>query len=240
MNTLLFLGLVLATDPTPLPPPVRGFTPLPPPVADVAEASPTPHAEIARVLDLLPKPEVGFVDFGCGDARWCIAAAKKWGCRATGVEIDPTRAAIARQRVRTAGVSHLVAIVEGDATAVDVQADVGVAYLYADVLEKLRTRLERLEAFASYLHQPPGLAVTQSGDSWIYVKPRPVAFVPAPATASWNGRQYSGPVCNSPSCGMCASIRSQLAAPTVARQSSGGHYVKRCNGKTCWYEWVAD
>lgn len=98
-------------------------------VSDVApEASPTPHAEIDRVLSLLPRPAVGFVDFGCGaDARWCIAAAKKWNCVAVGVEIDPARAASAKEAVRKAGLQYVVTIVEGDATTTDVQADVGVA-----------------------------------------------------------------------------------------------------------------
>lgn len=249
MNTLTLLASILATDPSPLPPPVRGLTSLPPKVvgpfapvkADGPEASPTPYSEVVRVLAILPKPAIGFVDYGCGaDARWCIAAAERWGGRVTGVEIDPGRAALAKERVRLAGLSHLITIVEGDATTTDVQADVGVAYLYADALEKLRPKVEGLEAFASYLHKPPGLAVTQNGDSWIYVKPKTVVFTPVPSTATWNGRQYSGPVCNSPRCGMCESIRSQLATQSVPQQSRGGHYVKKCNGKTCWYEWVND
>ncbi len=196
-----------------------------------AEAAPTPQAEVDRVLALLPKPTVGFVDFGCGaDARWCIAAARRWGCRATGVEIDPYRAAMARVRVRNSGLGHLVTIVEGDAITTDVQADVGVAYLYADVLGRLRPRLEKLTAFASYLHQPPGLPVSQSGDSWFYTRPQPVA------AAAWGGQLYSRPVCNSPNCAMCSSIRSQLS--TVTQRSGTGRWVKYCSNGRCWYEWV--
>lgn len=206
---------------------------------ETGEAAPTPQAEVDRVLALLPKPAVGFVDYGCGaDARWCIAAAKRWGVRVTGVEIDRARAARARDNVHAAGLGKLVTIVEGDATTTDVQADVGVAYLYADVLEKLKPKFEKLTAFASYLHQPPGLAVTQNGDSWFYTKPQPVG--PRVASASWNGRTYSAPMCNSPRCAMCQDIRAQLSAATVTQQSSGGRYVKHCSNGVCWYEWVPD
>lgn len=201
------------------------------------EASPTPYAEVVRVLSLLPKPEVGFVDYGCGDARWCIAAAEKWGCKATGIEIDPARAAMAKRRVQDAGLGHLVTIIEGDATTIDVAADVGVAYLYQGVLDKLKPRAEKLRAFASYIHQPAGLHVSKSGDSWIYTRPEPVK------AAVWNGQSYAGPVCNNPLCGMCNSIRSQLAA-TVSAKPAGGHYENRkfCNGRSCWFEsvWVPD
>ena len=169
-----------------------------------AESVPTPYSEVVRVLALLPKPEVGFVDYGCGDARWCIVAAERWGCRVTGVEIDPARASAARRRVQEAGLDHLITIVEGDAITTDVKADVGVAYLYSDTLQKMRPKFEKLRAFASYIHEPPGLPVVRNGDSWIYTKTAARPF------AIWNGQSYAGPVCDNPNCGMCNSIRAQL------------------------------
>lgn len=240
--TVMMSGTFLLTASAQMPPPV-GPPLLPPPVGpppavvlpkqDEA-AAPTPQAEVDRVLALLPKPAIGFVDFGCGDGRWCIAAAKRWGCKSTGVEIDQYRAAAAKEAVRKAGLENLVTIVCGDATTTDVQADVGVAYLYADVLEKLKPRIEKLEAFASYMHKPP-IAATKNGDSWIYVRPKPVAL---PAVASWNNRQYTGPVCSNPNCGMCNSIRAQLATPVVQQPAASGYWVKRCQNGNCWMEWV--
>ena len=207
-----------------------------------AEAAPTPHEEITRVISLLPKPSIGFVDFGCGaDARWCIAAAEKWGCKVTGVEIDPLRAKAAKERVRIAGLSKLVTIIEGDAITTEVQADVGVAYLYADVLEKMKPKFEKLAAFASYLHQPPGLPVSKNGDTDFYTQPVPVAAASWPTSAVWGNRTYTGPVCNSPNCAMCQSIVRQLSTPVVQTQSapaSSGYYVKRCSNGVCWYEYV--
>ncbi len=168
---------------------------------------PTPQSEVDRVIRLLPKPQIGFVEFGCGsDARWCVAAVQHWGCRAIGIEIDPVRAYAARAYVKDAGLDGSITIIEGDATTTDVQSDVGAVYLYDEVLVKLKPRLEKLRSFASYMHQPPGLMVTKNGDSWIYTQP---ARVPL---AVWGGHTYTGPVCNDPRCGMCNAIRSQLNA----------------------------
>lgn len=179
--------------------------------------APTPTREVERVLSLLPRPEIAFVDFGCGaDARWCVAASERWSCRSVGVEIDPGRARQARERVKNLGLSHLVTIVEGDATSVMVEADVGVAYLYADVLEKLRPRVERLRAFASYLHQPPGIPVVKNGDSWLYIRPQQIQQT---RQAIWGGYGYSSPVCDSPNCQMCNSIRSQLGVERPTKNS---------------------
>ncbi len=202
-----------------------------------ADGAPTPQAEITRVLALLPTPKIGFVDLGCGaDARWCIAAAEKWGCKATGVEIDPARAAAAKERVKAAGLGHLVTIIEGDAVTTEVAADVGVAYLWSDVLVKLKPRIEKLAAFASYQHRVPGLAMAQNGDSFIYTKPVAVA---GPPVAYWNGQAYTGPLCNSSSCSMCNEIRRSLAAQQAQQpqQSTSGQWVKHCNNGVCFYTW---
>lgn len=202
------------------------------------EASHTPYSEVVRVIQLLPRPVVGFVDFGCGyDARWCVAAAEHWGCRVTGIELDPDRANAAKNRVRELGLSHLITIIEGDVTTVHVEADVGVAYLYPETLVRLRPRLERLRAFASYLHQPP-LQATKNGDTWLYVQSTQVA---SPQQAVWGGRLYQHPVCNSPNCAMCNAIRGQLAARQSSVQRQPRLVMKRyCQGGRCWQqnEWV--
>lgn len=173
----------------------------------VAEASPTPGVEVERVIGLLPVPQIGFVDWGCGDGRVCIAAAERWGCRVTGVEIDPVRAQGARDRVRAAGLDHLITIVTGDAVTTDVVADVGYCYGYSGLLEQLQPQIEKLQAFASYMHSPPGLPVFQNGDTWFYVR---VTQQSQSHSAVWQGQYYSQPVCNDPNCAMCRSIRKQL------------------------------
>lgn len=185
--------------------------------ATTPEAAPTPHREVVRVLALLsPRADETFVDYGCGDGRWCIAAAQIYGCKAVGVEIDPLRADDARRRVEVLGLSDQVQIITGDATTTEVDADVGVAYLYSDVLDQLRPKLERLNRFASYQHRVNGLAMSQNGDSWVWNKPQPVQYlqdVPQQSRqAYWGGRSYAYGFrgCGNPRCAMCNSINSQL------------------------------
>lgn len=175
---------------------------------DVASA-PTPIEEVYRVIDLLPRPEIGFVDFGCGDGRWLLAAAEKWpGVRITGVEIDPARAAATRERVQAEGLSDRITIITGDATTTKVNADVAVVYLYPEVLERMQPQLEGMRAFASYMHAVPNVPATRNGDTFLSF--RQVVQQPQVRGAVWGGQVYNGPVCNNPNCQMCNSIRSQL------------------------------
>ena len=204
------------------------------------EASPTPMDEVNRVLGVLPKPEVAFVDFGCGsDARWCIAAARKWGRPVIGIEINPERAAQARINVNENGLDQQITILEGDAAQADIEADVGVAYLYDETLTKLKPRIAKMKAFASYMHQVPGLAMSKNGDTWIYTKSvsatRPVAI--------WNGQPFTQRVCANKNCQMCNQIQAMLDAGKDQSKSTG-HYESRkmCDGRRCWYAqvWVND
>lgn len=184
-----------------------------------SEAQPTPHSEVRRILEVLsPKQNEVFVDFGCGyDARFCIAASSIYGCKSIGIEIDPARAESARMRVRSLGLEHLVQIIEGDATTVDVNADVGVAYLWPDVLEQMKPKLENLDRFASVHHEVPGLSMKKNGDSFVWSKPQPAQhqnhYQPKRTSgnvAYYNGVAYTSRVCNSSSCRMCAAIEAGL------------------------------
>jgi cyclopropane fatty-acyl-phospholipid synthase-like methyltransferase len=48
------------------------------------------------------------IDLGCGDGRIPITAAKKYGARGIGVDIDPQRIAEANANARKEGVAGLV------------------------------------------------------------------------------------------------------------------------------------
>lgn len=77
---------------------------------------------------------------------------------------------------------------------------------------------------------------------------------PAFGQAVWNGRSYSSRLCSNPNCAMCASIQAQLSSQSQVRQVQpvadvAGYttemrpvtrQVKRCNGRTCWYETVTE
>lgn len=171
-------------------------------------ASPTPMSEVHRILALLnPKKGEVLVDFGCGDARFLIEAAKKYGCQGLGIEIDLERAAMAQRLVDESGAKG-IKIVHGDSTTMNIKADVGVAYLYPATLKKLKPKIEKLTRFASYRHPVDGLQMAQYGD--VHVWKRPEETQPAQRLATWGGSQYAGPVCNSSGCRMCNSIRRQL------------------------------
>jgi cyclopropane fatty-acyl-phospholipid synthase-like methyltransferase len=47
-------------------------------------------------------------DLGCGDGRIVISAAKKYGARGVGIDINPARIEEARTNARSAGVTDLV------------------------------------------------------------------------------------------------------------------------------------
>src|SRR3989337_2822761 len=70
---------------------------------------PTPHEVVDDMLRLanVRKGDILY-DLGSGDGRIAIAAAKKYGIRAVGIDIDPERIREATENARKAGVSNLV------------------------------------------------------------------------------------------------------------------------------------
>jgi ribosomal protein L11 methylase PrmA len=81
-------------------------------------------------------------DLGCGDGRIVIAAAKRFGTRGVGIDIDPARIAEARENARKAGVSDRVKFIQGDLFEADIKdATVVTLYLLPDVNLRLRPKL---------------------------------------------------------------------------------------------------
>jgi SAM-dependent methyltransferase len=84
------------------------------------------------------------VDLGCGDGRIPIAAARKYGARGIGIDIDPKRIEESRANARAAGVEQLVEFRLEDALTADVSgATVVTLYLLSSSNEKLRPMLQR-------------------------------------------------------------------------------------------------
>lgn len=76
----------------------------------------TPHEVVARMLGLAGVGEGDVLyDLGCGDGRVCVAAAKEFGARAVGVDIEPYWIDVARANAEAAGVSGLTTFHVGDA-----------------------------------------------------------------------------------------------------------------------------
>lgn len=83
---------------------------------------PTPQDVVIAMLKLAKVKSSDVVyDLGCGDGRIVIAAAKNFGCRAVGIDINPERIKEARQNAAQAGVTKLVSFREGDLFEADVR-----------------------------------------------------------------------------------------------------------------------
>ena len=82
------------------------------------------------------------IDVGAGDGRILVEAARKFGARATGIEIDPERVARIKGRLRSTGVE--AEIIQADFMTVDLSpANVVVIYLSDSANAKLAPKLER-------------------------------------------------------------------------------------------------
>lgn len=102
----------------------------PAPVPDVMYV-PTPNDVVAKMLELaaVGRDDVVY-DLGCGDGRIVVAAARQFGCRALGVDIDPRRVKQARAKVAEDRVEGLVRIEQQDLFRVDLRpATVVTLYL---------------------------------------------------------------------------------------------------------------
>jgi ribosomal protein L11 methylase PrmA len=83
-------------------------------------------------------------DLGCGDGRIVIAAAKTFGTRGVGVDIDPARIREAKENAKKAGVEKLVRFEEKDLFQADIHdANVVMLFLLNSVNLKLRPKLLR-------------------------------------------------------------------------------------------------
>jgi SAM-dependent methyltransferase len=83
-------------------------------------------------------------DLGCGDGRIIIAAARRFGARGIGIDIDPQRIADAAQAAKDAGVVGRVRFRQGDLFEADIaEATVVTLYLLPDINMDLRDKLRR-------------------------------------------------------------------------------------------------
>ena len=106
---------------------------------------PTPLEVVDRMLELarVTKDDVVY-DLGSGDGRIVIKAAKEYGARGVGIEIDPKLVKQSRAKAKEDGVSHLVEFRVQDAMKVDVSdATVVTLYLTSELNSKLRPILEK-------------------------------------------------------------------------------------------------
>ena len=104
---------------------------------------PTPEAVVDEMLEIAHVGAKDIVyDLGSGDGRIVIAAAKRFGARGLGIEINPDLLREANENAGQAGVAHLVRFVEGDFFMADLrEATVVTLYLLPEVNRQLLPKL---------------------------------------------------------------------------------------------------
>jgi Methyltransferase domain len=124
------------------------------PVAD-STAAPTPKRELD--VPYVPTPEMivdemlrmaevkgddVLYDLGSGDGRIPITAAKQFGTRGVGIDLNPERVNEANQNAKKAGVTDKVRFIEGDIFKSDFrEASVVTLYLLPEINLRLRPQL---------------------------------------------------------------------------------------------------
>lgn len=111
------------------------------------EFVPTPQDVGDKMLELAKVTKDDLVyDLGCGDGRIVVTAAKRFGCRAIGYDIDPQRVQESLENIEANNVGHLVRIEQKDIFTLDLsEANVVTLYLLPDLNVALIPQLEKLK-----------------------------------------------------------------------------------------------
>jgi SAM-dependent methyltransferase len=108
---------------------------------------PTAHDVVGKMLELagVKKDDVVY-DLGCGDGRIVATAAKKFGCKGIGFDINPLRIKESLATVDKYNVGHLVKIEKKNIFTVDLsQADVITLYLLPELNGRLIPQFNKMK-----------------------------------------------------------------------------------------------
>jgi len=111
---------------------------------DLAPWVPTPQPVVDRMLELaaLSSRDVLY-DIGCGDGRIVITAARRYGARGVGIDIDKEMIGRSERNAAAAGVERQVKFIAMDATKADIsEATVVSLYLLPESNALMRPILE--------------------------------------------------------------------------------------------------
>jgi precorrin-6B methylase 2 len=102
----------------------------------------TPEEVVERMLELAgTRPDDLVADLGSGDGRIVIMAARKFGARGLGIELDERLVDKSRENARAAGVADRVTLVQGDVLTADFsKASVVTVYLLPGLIGQLQQR----------------------------------------------------------------------------------------------------
>jgi SAM-dependent methyltransferase len=103
----------------------------------------TPAEVVGRMLEMAEVCARDVVlDLGCGDGRVCIEAARRYGARSVGVDIEPYWVGLAAARAADAGVSDLTTFRAEDACETDLgSATVITLYLGRSSTQRMAREL---------------------------------------------------------------------------------------------------
>ena len=156
---------------------------------------PTPDEVVDKMLTMakVNKNDVVY-DLGCGDGRIVITAAKKYGARGVGIDLNPERIKEANENLKKAGVGDRVRFMVGDLFEANfAEASVVTLYLLPQVNVALRPQLWRQlkvgtrvvsHAFDMGPEWPPERTETVDGRTvymWTITEANKKAAGPAPA-----------------------------------------------------------
>jgi predicted RNA methylase len=103
---------------------------------------------MGKVHEMLRMAQVGpcdlVYDLGCGDGRMIITAARRYGARAVGIEIDPLRYLWCQMLITVLGLRDRIRVVYGDFFRQDLRAaDVVTCFLLPDTNQKLEGKFKQ-------------------------------------------------------------------------------------------------
>lgn len=166
---------------------------------------PTPQVVVDEMLKMAKAGAGDFIiDLGSGDGRIVITAAKRYGARGIGVDLDTYLLKKAREGARQAGVADKAQFVEQNLFETDLsRATVITSYLLPDMNEKLRPKLLALKPGTRVVTHDydmgewypdeqktisvPEKQVGDPGKSYIFFY-----VVPAMIAGKWESLIYSG------------------------------------------------
>jgi cyclopropane fatty-acyl-phospholipid synthase-like methyltransferase len=138
---------------------------------------PSPMHVVQKMIEVadIKKGDVLY-DMGSGDGRIIIEAAKKYGVRGVGIDLNPDLVAKARENAKNEGVSDLVEFRAQDGLTVDIsEATVVTLYMFKWFNNAIKPKLQKLK---------PGSRIVAHDfdiDDW---KPTRIEYVQQPQDGS--------------------------------------------------------
>jgi SAM-dependent methyltransferase len=149
---------------------------------------PTPNGMVESMLEMADVSQADFVvDLGSGDGRIPILAAKQFGARAMGIELNPDMVAYSQRAATSAGVADRAKFVRGDIFQADFsRATVVTLFMTPSVLQRLQPKLLAMKPgtrILSYLFAMDGW----EPDEWTFIDGMHgmLWVVPARAAGNW-------------------------------------------------------